>query len=241
MNIKLEQIKIDEVVERQIDSISKSLIDLLKVAYNEFPDIQFASSFGAEDMVIHHAIHQSKQPIQIFTLDTERLPKETYTLIAQVKKQLNQKINIFHPNKLAVEEYVTQNGINAFYESLEMRKRCCYIRKVEPLERALSQKSAWMTGMRSEQAQTREALAIREFDESFQLEKFNPLTNWSENDVWAYIKINKVPYNKLHDQFYPSIGCAPCTRAISAGEDIRAGRWWWENPENKECGLHIKG
>jgi len=138
------------------------------------------------------------------------------------------------------ENYVTKNGINAFYNSLELRKECCKIRKVEPLKRALKGKDAWITGLRSAQSQTRDTLEIKAFDDTHQIDKINPLAEWSESEVWAYIKINDVPYNSLHDQFYPSIGCAPCTRAISPGEDIRAGRWWWENPENKECGLHIK-
>ncbi|MDE2586170.1 MAG: phosphoadenylyl-sulfate reductase, partial [Betaproteobacteria bacterium] len=132
------------------------------------------------------------------------------------------------------------NGINAFYESIELRKGCCYVRKVEPLQRALIGKQAWITGMRAQQAATRDGLAVRLFDEANGLEKFNPLADWSEKEVWAYLLDNGVPYNKLHDQFYPSIGCAPCTRSVTPGEDIRSGRWWWENPETKECGLHKK-
>ena len=132
------------------------------------------------------------------------------------------------------------HGINAFYESIELRKGCCYMRKVEPLQRALAGKKAWITGLRAQQATTRSGLPTREYDAGNKLEKFNPLADWSEKEVWTYIKQNGVPYNALHDKFYPSIGCAPCTRAISPGEDVRAGRWWWESPELKECGLHVK-
>jgi phosphoadenosine phosphosulfate reductase len=141
---------------------------------------------------------------------------------------------------VAVEAYIEKNGPNAFYNSVEMRKLCCNIRKVQPLQRALKGKKAWLTGLRREQAPTRKELPISEWDEGNGLQKFNPLTDWAEADVWNYIRHFDVPYNELHDRHYPSIGCAPCTRAITVGEDIRAGRWWWENPESKECGLHVK-
>ncbi|HNN09052.1 MAG TPA: phosphoadenylyl-sulfate reductase, partial [Azospira sp.] len=139
-----------------------------------------------------------------------------------------------------LEPFVRENGINAFYDSVDLRKGCCHVRKVEPLQRALSGKKAWITGMRAQQSATRDGLPVRAFDAGNGLEKFNPLADWSEKEVWAYIKQHGVPYNALHDKFYPSIGCAPCTRAVTPGEDVRAGRWWWENPETKECGLHVK-
>ena len=135
---------------------------------------------------------------------------------------------------------MNDKGVNAFYESLELRKECCYIRKVEPLKRALKNRDAWITGMRASQSQTRLALKIQEHDSVHGIAKINPLTDWTDMEIWAYIKLHGLPYNSLHDEFYPSIGCAPCTRAVSLGEDIRAGRWWWENPEHKECGLHLK-
>jgi phosphoadenosine phosphosulfate reductase len=144
------------------------------------------------------------------------------------------------PRHEAIEAYVRTNGINAFYDSVELRKACCAMRKVEPLMRALAGKKAWITGMRAQQSTTRAELPVREFDASHGIEKFNPLTAWTEREVWAYVHAHEIPYNALHEQFYPSIGCQPCTRAISPGEDIRAGRWWWENPESKECGLHVK-
>jgi phosphoadenosine phosphosulfate reductase len=200
----------------------------------------FANSLGAEDMVLTDLIVKSGLPIEIFSLDTGRLPLETYDLIAAVDQHYGLKIKIYFPQSAAVENYVRQNGINAFYESIELRKACCFARKVEPLQRALAGKKAWITGLRAQQAATRVGLPHREYDAGNQLEKFNPLADWSEKEVWTYIKQNAVPYNALHDKFYPSIGCAPCTRAISLGEDVRSGRWWWESPELKECGLHIK-
>lgn len=200
----------------------------------------FANSLGAEDMVLTDLIVKSGLPIEIFSLDTGRLPLETYDLIAAVDRHFGLKLKIYFPQSEAVENYVRTNGINAFYESIELRKACCYARKVEPLQRALAGKKAWITGLRAEQAATRVGLPSREYDEGNKLEKFNPLADWSEKEVWTYIKQNAVPYNALHDKFYPSIGCAPCTRAISLGEDVRSGRWWWENPESKECGLHVK-
>lgn len=203
-------------------------------------NITFANSFGAEDMVLTDIILKSKTGIEIFSLDTGRLPVETYDLMGETEKHYNVKLKVYFPKLEAVEHYVQTHGINAFYESVELRKACCHMRKVEPLQRALSGKKAWITGMRAAQAVTRASLPVREFDAGNQLEKFNPLSSWSEQEVWAYIRMHNVPYNKLHDQFYPSIGCAPCTRAVAMGEDIRAGRWWWEDPTSKECGLHVK-
>ena len=200
----------------------------------------FANSLGAEDMVLTDLIVKSGLPIEIFSLDTGRLPLETYDLMAAVQQHYGLKLKVYFPQSEGVENYVRSNGINAFYESVELRKGCCHVRKVEPLKRALAGKKAWITGLRAEQAATRVGLPQQEFDEGNGLEKFNPLAAWSEKEIWTYIKQNAVPYNALHDKFYPSIGCAPCTRAISPGEDVRAGRWWWENPETKECGLHVK-
>lgn len=216
------------------------VIALLKSASAEFTTIAFANSYGAEDMVLTDMIAKEKLAIEIFSLDTGRLPVETYTLMSEVENKYEAKPVVFFPKHEAVEDYVRTRGINAFYESIELRKACCYMRKVEPLQRALSGKQAWITGMRAEQATTRVSLPTREFDKGNKLEKFNPLSDWTEQEVWAYIRMFKVPYNKLHSAFYPSIGCAPCTRAVAAGEDVRAGRWWWEDPNSKECGLHVK-
>lgn len=213
---------------------------LLADIANDWSPVTFANSLGAEDMVLTDLIVKSGLPIEIFSLDTGRLPLETYDLMAAVQQHYGLKLKVYFPQSAAVENYVRSNGINAFYQSIDLRKACCFVRKVEPLRRALSGKKAWITGMRAEQAATRVGLPTREYDEGNQLEKFNPLADWSEKEVWTYIKQNAVPYNALHDKFYPSIGCAPCTRAISLGEDVRSGRWWWESPELKECGLHIK-
>ncbi|MES2635694.1 MAG: phosphoadenylyl-sulfate reductase [Pseudomonadota bacterium] len=223
-----------------VNAKTADVLALLTAAASELNKVTFANSFGAEDMVLTDIIEKNQLPIEIFSLDTGRLPVETYDLIAETERRYNTKLNIYFPQAQTVEFYVKTNGINAFYESIELRKSCCHMRKVEPLQRALKDKKAWVTGMRAAQATTRSSLPVREFDEANGLEKFNPLSDWSEPEVWAYIRMHNVPYNKLHDQFYPSIGCAPCTRAIAMGEDIRAGRWWWEDPTSKECGLHVK-
>ena len=235
--------KLTDELQASVNQKRANVLQLLKNAIQEFGnqhEITFANSMGAEDMLLTDIIQREQLAIEIFSLDTGRLPVETYDLIAETEKTYNTKLKIFFPQAQAVEFYVRNNGINAFYESIELRKGCCYMRKVEPLHRALLGKKAWITGMRAEQSATRTDLPFREFDEGNKLEKFNPLSDWTEQEVWAYIRMFNVPYNKLHDQFYPSIGCAPCTRAIAMGEDVRAGRWWWENPDSKECGLHVK-
>jgi len=213
---------------------------LLAAIAHDFSPATFANSLGAEDMVLTDLILKAQLPIDIFSLDTGRLPAETYELMGAVEKHYGYKLTIFFPRADEVETYVRNQGINAFRESVTLRKACCAIRKVEPLKRALAGKRAWITGLRAQQAATRDGLPLREYDAGNGLEKFNPLAGWTEKEVWTYIRQNAVPYNALHDKFYPSIGCAPCTRAISPGEDVRAGRWWWESPESKECGLHIK-
>ena len=213
---------------------------LLTRIADEFSPAVFANSLGAEDMVLTDLIDAIQAPIEIFSLDTGRLPAETYDLMAETRTNYGLQLKLYYPRHDLVEAYTREHGINAFYESVELRKGCCFARKVEPLRRALDGKKAWITGMRAQQSATREALPLQSFDEGNGLEKFNPLTDWTEKEVWAYIKLHEVPYNRLHDKFYPSIGCAPCTRAITPGEDVRSGRWWWENPETKECGLHVK-
>ncbi|MGB2833914.1 MAG: phosphoadenylyl-sulfate reductase [Methylotenera sp.] len=231
-----------DVLIASVNSKTSEILTLLNNTSNTFGanHITFANSFSAEDMVLTDIILKNKLPIEIFSLDTGRLPVETYDLMGATEKHYKTKLNVFFPLATPVEDYVKNYGINAFYESIELRKACCHMRKVEPLQRALKGKKAWITGMRAAQATTRASLPVREYDEANKLEKFNPLSSWAEPEVWAYIRLHEVPYNKLHDQFYPSIGCAPCTRAVAMGEDVRAGRWWWEDPQNKECGLHIK-
>jgi len=227
----------------RVDTKSGAVLAQLREAVAEFGAdgaITFANSLGAEDMVVTDLILKHSLPIEIFSLDTGRLPVETYDLMGQVEMHYGAKLKVFFPDASAVENYVRTEGINAFYDSVELRKSCCAIRKIEPLKRALSGKKAWITGLRAAQSPTRTGLPAREFDAGNGLEKLNPLTEWSEAEVWAYIRSKDVPYSALHEQFYPSIGCAPCTRAVAVGEDIRAGRWWWEDPASKECGLHVK-
>ena len=204
-----------------------------------FRKVAFASSLGAEDMVVTDAILTSGLPISIFTLDTGRLPRETLDLLERMRHRYARGIEVYEPDAAEVAGYVSAHGVNAFYESVELRKSCCHIRKVEPLARALSGRDAWVTGLRRAQSVTRTELPLREFDATHGLVKFNPLADWSEEEVWAYIRDREVPYNALHDRGYPSIGCDPCTRAVRPGEDIRAGRWWWESRYSKECGIHV--
>jgi len=213
---------------------------IIKLAFNEFKDkISFATSLGEEDQVITDIIAKNTPGIEIFTLDTGRLFIESYELMAKIQKKYPQlNFKIFYPDTKHVEEMVKAKGINLFYESVENRKFCCHVRKVEPLQRALSDKDAWIVGLRRDQAVTRATLEPVEWDEANKKIKFNPLYNWTLDQVRDYIKKNNVDISPLHAQGFVSIGCAPCTRAIKPGEDIRAGRWWWEQPEQKECGLH---
>ena len=197
----------------------------------------FACSFGAEDMVLVDAIARHARKIEVFTLDTGRLPEETHTLFETVRERYPIAIRTYFPNASTMQAWVEQNGPNAFYKSVAQRQQCCHIRKVEPLQRALAGKKSWITGLRREQSAARHTLEREAWDEANGLIKINPLLDWTNDDVWEYIKANNVPYNELHDRGYPSIGCAPCTRAVQPGEDIRAGRWWWET-SSKECGLH---
>lgn len=218
--------------------LANTLAVLEKIA-NEYAPAVFASSLAAEDMVLTDLILRHKLNISIFSLETGRLHPETLAMLDRIRTTYGTEIQLFKPQADAVDAYVNQYGLNAFYDSVEMRKECCRIRKVEPLNRALAGKKAWITGQRRAQSATRAELAIQEDDVAHAMQKFNPMTDWSEEDVWHYIRSNQVPYNALHDKGYPSIGCEPCTRAIQPGEDVRAGRWWWENPESKECGLHV--
>ncbi len=213
---------------------------IIKLTYQEFGNkSNFATSLGEEDQVITDIISKVAPYIEIFTLDTGRLFQETYDLLAKNQKRYsNLRFRVYSPNTQVVEKMVQDKGINLFYESIENRKLCCHVRKVEPLQRALSYVDAWIVGLRRQQALTRANLEIFEWDEANGKVKVNPLVDWSLEDVHKYIKENNIDVNPLHAQGFISIGCAPCTRAVKPGEDIRAGRWWWENPEQKECGLH---
>ncbi|MBS0424465.1 MAG: phosphoadenylyl-sulfate reductase [Proteobacteria bacterium] len=222
-------------VQQKIEQVAAVLTETVR----DFAPVAFANSLGAEDMVLTDIIDRYQLPIEMFSLDTGRLPQETYDLMQIVRERYKTPLRIYFPNVKQVEAYVAEHGVNGFYDSVELRKACCHIRKVEPLRRALQGKRAWVTGMRREQAATRSNLKVSVYDMDNHMQKVNPLLEWSNAEVWEYLKHYEVPYNKLHDRFYPSIGCAPCTRAVTPGEDIRSGRWWWEAPESKECGLHI--
>ena len=222
------------------DFEDKSPEELLRWSMDNFGlGAGLASSFGVEDMVLIDMIAKLNSPITIFTLDTGRLHEETYELMERVRNKYGLEIKTYFPDKQKVESLIRQKGFFSFRESVENRKECCHIRKVEPLNRALNELKAWVTGLRRSQGVTRTDIAkVMEDAEHPPLIKINPLAEWSEEQVMNYIIENNVPINVLHKRNYPSIGCAPCTRPVEPGEDIRAGRWWWENPEHKECGLH---
>jgi len=232
--------ELDRIQQLNKKAISLDTAGIIKLSFDAFPSkITFATSLGEEDQVILDIIAKTAPGVEIFTLDTGRLFAESYELLAKnQKKYSNLNFKIYYPETKRVEEMVHSKGINLFYESVENRKLCCHVRKVEPLQRALSNKDAWIVGLRRDQAITRSTLEPVEWDEANKKVKFNPLYNWSLDQVRDYIKKNNVDINPLHSQGFVSIGCAPCTRAIKPGEDIRAGRWWWEEPEQKECGLH---
>lgn len=215
-------------------------LSAIRQAVDAGPLPVFSTSMGVEDQVLAHLIFSNRFPVEVFTLDTGRLHPETHQLIADSELFFRRRIRVLSPDRDAVESYVQINGINGFYESLTQRKQCCDVRKIQVLERALSGKTAWITGLRSEQSPTREGLSIAGFDAQHGLLKVNPLLNWNTDQVWDYVARHDLPVNPLHAQGYPSIGCAPCTRAIQPGESIRAGRWWWESAEHKECGLHVR-
>ncbi len=229
---------IDELNEKLKNSSTQEIIEFFINEYKE--KIALASSLGAEDQVLTDMIFKTDNTARVFTLDTGRLNPETYDVMDATNLKYSVKLEVYFPKSQEVQNLYATQGVNGHYESIENRKRCCNIRKIEPLKRALEGLEVWITGLRSAQSITREEMRLVEWDEGFNLIKVNPLINWCEKEVWDYIKTNHVPYNKLHDQGFPSIGCAPCTRAIKDGEDVRAGRWWWENPEHKECGLHKK-
>ena len=219
--------------------LQKTEVEGLAFLAEQFPnEIVFSTSFGLEDQAITHLILANQIPISIFTLDTGRLFNETYSVL-EITEQRNKKTNLAYYNQTnKIEEYVHKNGPLSFYRSVELRKECCHIRKVEPLSRALKGKKVWVTGLRADQSNARKDLPILEWDDTYQLFKYNPILHWTFEDTKAFIKTHNIPYNVLHDKGFVSIGCAPCTRAIKEGEDFRAGRWWWESNSKKECGLH---
>jgi phosphoadenosine phosphosulfate reductase len=221
-------------LDSNIDACERRLAAIV----HEHPSAALACGFGAEGMVLIDIVARNRLPLRAFTLDTGRLPAETYELMARVRERYGLTIETYFPDTGRIEQFVLEHGPNAFYQSSELRRSCCAIRKSEPLRRALRGASAWVTGLRRGQAVTREDVGFREFDAEHGIVKFNPMFDWTHDDIWAYLRSRDVPWNALHDRGYPSIGCAPCTRPIEAGEHPRAGRWWWELPEHRECGLH---
>jgi phosphoadenosine phosphosulfate reductase len=217
-------------------------IALLQRAAAEHPSLTQASSLGAEDMVVTHLIHQAGIDSCIFVLDTGKLHAETLALVQQIEQRYKLSVEVYRPVNEAVVSFVRQNGEEAMYQNMDLRKACCDIRKMEPLARALAGKDGWITGLRREQSNARAEVAdvVTETGSFGRRIKISPLVEWTWGDVWHFIATHQLDYNALHDQFFPSIGCAPCTRAISVGEDFRAGRWWWEDQSAKECGLHVK-
>ncbi len=228
-----------EKLSKELGHLSE--VEVLDYFLKKFKDkVIFTTSLGAEDQVVTHLLHLTGQPFRIITLDTGRLFQETYDAIETTENKYGITIEKFFPDAANVEKMVNSLGINLFYKSVENRKLCCHVRKTEPLLRALKGMDAWVTGIRREQAITRFNTALIEWDDNNGLYKVNPLKDWTTDQVWDYIKQNDIPYNSLHDKGFPSIGCLPCTRAVKPGEDIRAGRWWWEKPEHKECGIHTR-
>lgn len=236
---KLTPAKLDKLAD---EFESKSAQEVLRWALDTFGSrIGLASSFGAEDVAIIDMMAKiDKKKAKVFTLDTGRLNQETYDVMDAVRSKYGVQIEAYFPDQKEVEDMLRSNGMNLMYESVENRKLCCEIRKVHPLNRALSSLDGWITGLRRDQVSTRATTKKIEFDASHgNIIKLNPIADWTSDMVWDYIRKNGVPYNKLHDKGFPSIGCEPCTRAVMAGEDPRAGRWWWENAAAKECGLHF--
>jgi phosphoadenosine phosphosulfate reductase len=226
-----------EQLSPRLQVLVQSTRELLEQAVNEHRDIVYSNSLGAEGVVLTDIIAAYAPEIEIFTLDTGRLHDETLALLDRLERRYQRRIQVFYPDATAVEQYVRDNGINGFYLGLEERQSCCEIRKVEPFKRAIAGRKAWITGVRREQSVERSNGKPVTWDERFGLWKISPMLDWKEEDVWAYIRAQNLPYNPLHDKGYPSIGCAPCTRVVEPGADPRSGRWWWENADSRECGL----
>ncbi len=227
-----------ELLTLELEQKAAAVRELLVQAVRDYGRVTYANSLGAEAIVLTDIIWSHVPEIDIFTVDTGRLHQETYDLLERLQRRYNRTLRIVYPEHQSLERMVAERGINGFYHSLEARLACCHVRKVVPFKRAVEGYAAWVTGVRREQSPTRALGKTIEWDDQHGLYKISPLLDWTEEQVWQYIRARKLPYNPLHDRQYPSIGCAPCTRAIHPGEDHRAGRWWWEQPESRECGLH---
>jgi len=218
----------------------KETAEQLRYLVNRFPEaVVFSTSFGLEDQAITYIIANHQLPVKVFTLDTGRIFPETYSTWSRTVEKYKIRISAYYPEEVRLQEFITEKGPNSFYESVENRKQCCFIRKVEPLKRALQGNKIWITGIRAEQSPERHDMPLLEWDENNQIIKFHPLLHWTWGQVKQFVSRNDVPYNPLHDKGFVSIGCSPCTRAIRPGENFRAGRWWWEDNSKKECGLHL--
>jgi len=226
-----------EQLSSRLQSLVQGTRALLEQAVREHGDVVYSNSLGAEAMVLTDIICTDVPEIEMFTLDTGRLHDETLALLDRIERRYQRRIRVLTPDSALVEQYVRDNGINGFYLGVEERQSCCHIRKVEPFKRGIAGHKAWVTGVRREQSAERAQGDAISWDDRYGLWKVSPLLEWTEQDVWAYINARNLPYNALHDKGYPSIGCAPCTRAVEPGADPRSGRWWWENPDSRECGL----
>ncbi|MFT3907681.1 MAG: phosphoadenylyl-sulfate reductase [Steroidobacteraceae bacterium] len=223
--------------DARLADLAAGSVDVLRQAVRQFGKVVYASSLGAEAIVLADLIWTQVPEIDIVTIDTGRLPEETLELLERLERRYRKRVRVIYPDAEQVEHFVSANGINGFYLSLEARQACCHVRKVVPFRKIVAGYAAWVTGVRRDQSEARARNAVVAQDDRYGLAKVSPLLDWSEADVWGYIRAHKLPYNVLHDRNYPSIGCAPCSRAIEPGQDQRAGRWWWENPDTRECGL----
>jgi phosphoadenosine phosphosulfate reductase len=226
-----------EQLSPRLQTLVQDTQALLELTLREHKDVVYSNSLGAEAMVLTDLICAYAPQIEMFTLDTGRLHDETLALLDRIERRYQRRIQVFYPDAQQIERFVGDNGINGFYLGVEERQSCCHIRKIEPFRRAVAGRKAWITGVRREQSAERALGESIAWDERYGLWKVSPLLDWTEEDVWAYIRARNLPYNALHDKGYPSIGCAPCTRAVEPGADPRSGRWWWENPDSRECGL----
>ena len=234
----MAQQAVSSVSAGALDTKVRATVEQLRQAVRDYGKVVYSNSLGAESMVLTDLIWSHVPSIDIFSIDTGRLHEETYSLLERLERRYQRRIRLVYPNPEALESYTSENGINGFYNSVEQRQSCCHIRKVEPFRRAIAGAGAWVTGVRREQSASRAQAKPVEFDAPNGLYKVSPILEWTHDDIWAYIRAHKLPYNPLHDRGFPSIGCAPCTRAVDPGADSRSGRWWWENSDVKECGLH---
>jgi len=227
-----------ELLNLELEQKAIAVRERLHAAVGEYGKVVYSSSLGAESIVLTDIIWSHIPGIDIFTIDTGRLPEETYELLGRLQGRYKRNMRVVYPDAKGLEALVSSQGINGFYNSVEARQSCCHVRKVEPFKRAIAGYKAWVTGVRHEQSATRALATPIEWDAANGLHKVSPILDWTEEQIWQYIRARKLPYNSLHDRQYPSIGCQPCTRAIQPGESKRAGRWWWEQSESRECGLH---